>query len=78
MTAAIQDALARAEAYSPFLRLQMRRFPETVARIEAGDFSDSEPQMDGGEPLATALRRARGKQALSLAIGDLSGALRSR
>jgi [glutamine synthetase] adenylyltransferase / [glutamine synthetase]-adenylyl-L-tyrosine phosphorylase len=75
MTAAIQDALARAEAYSPFLRLQMRHFPETVARIEAGDFSDSEPQMDGGEPLATALRRARGKQALSLAIGDLSGAL---
>jgi [glutamine synthetase] adenylyltransferase / [glutamine synthetase]-adenylyl-L-tyrosine phosphorylase len=75
MTTSIQNALSRAEAHAPFLRLQMRKYPDVVARIESGDFSDTRPVISEQEPRAKALRVARGKQALSLAIGDLAGAL---
>ncbi len=70
---AVNEALARAEAHSPYLRLLMRRFPDVTARIADQKYWGISPEIDGDLPVATALRRAKGELALTLAICDLGG-----
>jgi [glutamine synthetase] adenylyltransferase / [glutamine synthetase]-adenylyl-L-tyrosine phosphorylase len=78
-TRPFNDALARAEEHSPFLRNAMRRFPDLVGLLADGDLdaalaaSAIEPAEAGDVPRA--LRIARGKLALALGIGDLAGAI---
>jgi [glutamine synthetase] adenylyltransferase / [glutamine synthetase]-adenylyl-L-tyrosine phosphorylase len=104
---ALADAVARAEAYSPYLRGLIRRFPEVliippplgeVARSDGGAVSAASggatlpaltplhrsavplPQrgrtfIDPSLPVPTALRQAKGRLALSVALGDLAGLL---
>lgn len=78
-TTRLNDALARAEAWSPFLRGQMRRFPDLGDRLSAGDLDGalaaSALQPVDGADVPRALRVARGRLALTLAIGDLAGLL---
>ncbi len=71
----LNDALVRAENHSPYLRLLMTRFPDVTAQLSAGAISELEPIIDQDLPVATALRIAKAKQALCLAIGDLAGVL---
>ena len=54
----------------------MKRFPETAAQLAAGDLAAAcVVALEPDRPIASALRRAKGRLALALAIGDLSGAL---
>lgn len=75
----LNDALARAEAWSPFLRGQMRRFPDLAEKLSNGNLEGAlaasafEPVEAADVPRA--LRVARGRLALALAIGDLAGLL---
>jgi [glutamine synthetase] adenylyltransferase / [glutamine synthetase]-adenylyl-L-tyrosine phosphorylase len=71
----LNDALMRAESYSPYLRLLMARFPDTVAQLAAGELRETAPDIDPAFPIAQALRIAKAKQALTLAVGDLAGVL---
>jgi [glutamine synthetase] adenylyltransferase / [glutamine synthetase]-adenylyl-L-tyrosine phosphorylase len=71
----MSEALERADHYAPYLRMLMLRFPGVVARLSAGNLSDSEPSIDKDLPVRTALRQAKARQALALAIGDLAGVL---
>ncbi len=73
--AALREALARAEDHSPYLRRLMTRFPAIVSDLEEGKLPGLEPLIDSDQPVAQALRRAKGQLALSLAIGDLAGLL---
>lgn len=72
------DAIERARAHSPFLRLLLGHFPDIAARLAAGD---AEAALEAarteaeGVDVATALRRARSGHALALGIADLAGAL---
>jgi [glutamine synthetase] adenylyltransferase / [glutamine synthetase]-adenylyl-L-tyrosine phosphorylase len=75
MSAALADALDRAERYSPYLRLLMRRLPDVTALIAADDLSGISPIIDARMPVAQALRRAKAELALTIAIGDLAGVL---
>ena len=73
-----ESALARARAYSPFLRHQLERFPDIGASLNAGEFDAAlaEARATGeGDDVPGALRRERSAYALALAIGDLAGAL---
>lgn len=78
-TRSLNDALARAEEHSPFLRNAMRRFPDLVDLLANGDLDTAlaasaiEPAEAGDVPRA--LRIARGKLALALGIGDLAGVI---
>ena len=71
----LNEALARAERWSPHLRLLMRRFPDVVERLAAGQLYDTCPKIDPDRPVAQALRIAKGQMALAVAIGDLAGVL---
>ena len=86
---AYAEAIARAEAHSPYLRGLMRRFPDVVTASSPGEgrgpvpneqsrfatsFSRSGPRPSTGD-VPTALRHAKGRLALSVALGDLSGQL---
>jgi glutamate-ammonia-ligase adenylyltransferase len=74
----LDGAMARARAHSPFLRLQLERFPDVAALLEAGDFDAAlaAARRQGEiEDVSAALRRERGACALALGIGDLAGAL---
>jgi glutamate-ammonia-ligase adenylyltransferase len=75
---AINDAVARARAHSPFLKVQLESGTPTAAALEAGDLEQAlqcaRVAGAGLEPMA-ALRRERTAYALALAIGDLAGAL---
>src|SRR5687768_9693709 len=74
----VNDALARARAGSPFLRLQLELFPEITAFLAAGDFAAALAAARGegeAQDVAAALRRERSGHALALGIGDLAGAL---
>jgi glutamate-ammonia-ligase adenylyltransferase len=76
---AVKDALARARAHSPFLRLQLDRFPDVAQRLEAGRAEDAMARAasagaDAGN-LAAALRRERSALAAALAVADLAGAI---
>ncbi len=68
------DALARAEADAPFLRLALEQQPDLADRLARGDLPDPAP-IDPGLPIGVALRRARRREALIVAIADLAGAL---
>ncbi|MDB5723002.1 MAG: glnE, partial [Alphaproteobacteria bacterium] len=75
----LNDALARARAHSPYLNLQLRRFPEIAEALASGALEPAitlarqEGQAD--RPLPSLLRRERNALAAALAIGDLAGAL---
>ena len=73
--AALIEALERAERYSPHLRLLMRRFPEVVDALGAGQMHHVSPEIDLDRPVAQALRIAKGQMALAAAIGDLADVL---
>ncbi len=82
--AALSEARARAEEFSPYLRGLMRRFPEVVedfvapAPAGAAELLGLQPAPGlrrGDEDVATALRHAKGRLALSVALGDLAGRL---
>ncbi len=73
--AKMNDALMRAERHAPYLRMLMGRFPDLVDRLAAGHLDEINPTVDENLPIATALRKAKARQALSLAIGDLAGKL---
>jgi [glutamine synthetase] adenylyltransferase / [glutamine synthetase]-adenylyl-L-tyrosine phosphorylase len=66
--AKMNDALKRAEAYSPYLRLLMARYPEVLD----GAYEEA---IESDLPIHTALRRAKARLALRVALGDLAGAL---
>jgi [glutamine synthetase] adenylyltransferase / [glutamine synthetase]-adenylyl-L-tyrosine phosphorylase len=77
MTAAINNALDRAGANSPFLALLIERQPDLVAQIKKGDFDAAlaaalAVEVDGDT--GATLRKQRQGVALVTAIADLSGA----
>ena len=71
----INGALARARAEAPFLAMLLDREPLLAERLVAGridaDYTSSTPDM----PIARRLRLDRRALALTVAIGDLSGAM---
>jgi [glutamine synthetase] adenylyltransferase / [glutamine synthetase]-adenylyl-L-tyrosine phosphorylase len=71
----LNDALRRAELHAPYLRMLMGRFPDVADGLAAGELDQAAPTIDPDLPIAQALRIAKGKQALTLAIGDLAGVL---
>jgi glutamate-ammonia-ligase adenylyltransferase len=76
---AVNDALARARRHSPFLRLQLERFPEITERLaagRAGQAIDCAARAGAGAPdLGAALRRERSALAAALAVADLAGVI---
>jgi len=68
------DAVARAGAHAPFLRLALEQQPELAAQLTQGIVPDPAP-FDPDLPVSVALRRARRREALIVAIADLAGAL---
>lgn len=76
---AVKDALSRARGHSPFLRLQLDRFPQIAESLEAGRAEDAVARAAeaGAEAdnLAAALRLERSALAAALAVADLAGAI---
>jgi len=74
----VNGALARARAHSPFLRMQLERFPEIAAHLARGDVAAAldvaRAQGEAADPMA-ALRRERTGHALALGLADLAGLL---
>jgi [glutamine synthetase] adenylyltransferase / [glutamine synthetase]-adenylyl-L-tyrosine phosphorylase len=66
----MNGAIKRAEAYSPYLRLLMARYPEVLSNPKAPLFT-----IESDMPIHTALRRAKAQLALRVALGDLAGIL---
>ncbi len=76
--AALTEALSRAEAHSPYLRLLMGRFPEVADLLAGGKLEaalDTHRRGDPDATIAAQLRHAKGRLALAVAIGDLAGLL---
>jgi len=76
--AAVNHALARARAHSPFLAFQLERLPAVAAALAAADIAAAiEAARREGEieDVAAAVRRERSGFALALGIGDLAGLL---
>lgn len=75
---AAQDAIARAQAHSPFLAQMLARFPALVPSLAAGDWEGAwalaQTAGDGASGVAQALRRRRGAVALVTGLADLAGA----
>lgn len=75
----LNDALGRAEQHSSHLRLLMSRHGDVRDALAAGDLDKAlaahRAPLDPAEPVARALRRAKGQLALAVAIGDLAGLL---
>jgi [glutamine synthetase] adenylyltransferase / [glutamine synthetase]-adenylyl-L-tyrosine phosphorylase len=71
----LNDALRRAEAHAPYLKMLMGRFPNVTDRLASGLLDQAVPSIDLNMPVGRALRIAKGQQALTLAIGDLAGLL---
>ena len=76
---AVKDALARARAHSPFLRLQLERFPDIARSLEAGRAEEAVSRAAlagaGAGDLAAGLRLERSALAAALAVSDLAGAM---
>jgi glutamate-ammonia-ligase adenylyltransferase len=76
---AVKAALARARAHSPFLRLQLERFPEIAEALEAGRAEDAVARAaragSAAGTVAAALRLERSALAAALAVADLAGAI---
>ncbi|MBW8911133.1 MAG: glutamine-synthetase adenylyltransferase, partial [Sphingomonas sp.] len=68
------DAIARAETHAPFLRLGLEQQPDLAVQLAQGMVPDPTP-FDPDLPVSVALRRARRREALIVAIADLAGAL---
>jgi [glutamine synthetase] adenylyltransferase / [glutamine synthetase]-adenylyl-L-tyrosine phosphorylase len=75
--AGFRDAIARAEAGSPFLNGAMARYPALKAMLEQGDLAEAlaAARAPVSGPLRRELRVQRDRLALAVAIGDLAGAL---
>ena len=71
----LTNALTRAETHSPFLRQLMKRFPDTADLLHSGDLASALTVSLEDRPIGAALRRARGRLALAVAVGDLAGQL---
>jgi glutamate-ammonia-ligase adenylyltransferase len=75
----VNDALRRARAHSPFLKLQLERFPGLADALAQGRYEEALTWAyaagDGAADLGTALRRERSALAAVLAVGDLAGAV---
>jgi [glutamine synthetase] adenylyltransferase / [glutamine synthetase]-adenylyl-L-tyrosine phosphorylase len=76
---AVNEALARARRHSPFLALQLERFPEVAQELAAGRPEDAIARASAagegaGDP-GSALRRERSALAAALAVADLAGAI---
>ena len=71
---AFADAIARASAHAPFLRVAIDQHPDIVATLLQGIVPDP-IAFDPDVPIGIAMRRARGAEALIVAIADLAGAL---
>ena len=76
---AIEDALARVCACSPFLRTELDKRPDVAAALGLGDIEQAiDVAMRSGVGAAddgAALRRERTALALALGVGDLAGLL---
>lgn len=68
-------AIVRALGNSPFLSLLLDREHQLAARLNSGELPLREAKSIGDEPAARALRLARRRLALVVAIGDLSNGL---
>src|SRR4051812_37124570 len=75
----LNDALARARAFSPYLALQLERFPLVTEALERGDWERAlamAGRAGADSPdLAAALRRERNALSAALAVADLAGAI---
>ena len=74
--ASIPAALERARIHAPFLALALQREPDLADAFANGRLSapDMRWEGDASVPVPTRLRLARRRLALTIAIGDLSGA----
>ena len=79
MAAEWKDAIARAQAHAPFLSRAMERLPALTDLLASGDdeaaLAMSRAAGERCENVGVALRRERLALALTLAIGDLAGAI---
>lgn len=73
----LQDALARAEAHSPYLRQLLNRHTDVTNLLSSGDLDGAIAACEivTDEPTSVAMRKAKGRLALALGIGDLAGLL---
>lgn len=75
----VKHALARARSHSPFLKVQLERFPLVAQALEAGRaeqaITRAESAGEAAGDLAGALRRERSALAAALAVADLAGAI---
>jgi glutamate-ammonia-ligase adenylyltransferase len=72
---AINDAIARARLWSPFLSLILDREPVLATSLATGRLDLSWSSAEPGMPVAKRLRIERRAMALNVAIGDLAGIL---
>ena len=76
---ALNEALERARAFSPFLRQQLLSIPDTARFLEQGSLTDALAAArragEGMEDPMASMRRERGALALALGVGDLAGLL---
>lgn len=74
----LTEAIARARAHSPFLRVQLDAFPQLEEKLQSGSFEEALAAAKRGFDdceLAAALRRERSGIALVLGIADLAGVI---
>ncbi|MEA3032736.1 MAG: [glutamine synthetase] adenylyltransferase / [glutamine synthetase]-adenylyl-L-tyrosine, partial [Sphingomonadales bacterium] len=75
----LNDALARARAFSPYLALQLDRFPLVAEALGGGDVEGALALAGGAgddaPDLGAALRRERNALSAALAVGDLASAI---
>jgi [glutamine synthetase] adenylyltransferase / [glutamine synthetase]-adenylyl-L-tyrosine phosphorylase len=75
----VGDALERARAHSPFLKLELEKRQDVAAALRRGDVAlaiEAARECGAGAlDEAASLRRERGGLALALAVGDLAGCL---